>query len=324
MVKNVIENAMDMIESTQNIIDSAKNSTTSDMKMRSLDNSTLDEIADIICGDSLLQKYYNGDENYSNKFYRKGSQLSKFFKNAGLGSSHDGSTRKTWTLDQLVKYNNDPSKIEMIILRLANPLEYHNIDVTKTIIEELNQILFAEGYEVSLNKNVPYIHSINTTIPNKEENRKHFDKVCFNDLVDDPKLIKVLEFRWNEIEICSLNGAHLSAIILLGSILEGVLLFIVQKNPKESNMCKSAPKDKNMNVLKFKNWTLETLINVTHECGWIGKDVKDFNIILRDYRNLVHPRKQMDDNSFPNEDTCRICVDVVHAALNDIKNNLKL
>jgi len=209
----------------------------------------------------------------------------------------------------------------MILLRLANPLEYHNIEVNNIIIEEMNQILFAEGYEISLNANVPYIQDVNTKIPNKEvsKNKKHFDKVCFNDLVDDPKLFKVLEFRWNEVEICSSNGAYLSTIILLGSILEGVLLFIVQKNPKESNMCKSAPKNKNGNVLKFKDWTLETLINVTHDCGWIGKDVKDFNIILRDYRNLVHPRKQLDDDTFPDEDTCRICVDVVHAALNDLK-----
>lgn len=291
--------------------------------MKSLDNNTLDKIAALICGDFLSTKYCNGDD-YNCPFYRTGSQLTQFFQNSGLDDVHDGSGRKNWTLERLIKYNADPSKIEMILLRLVNPMEYHDINNTKIIIKEINNLLFAEGLEANLNVNIPYIHNIDNSIPNKkiDENKKHFVEVSFNGLIDDPKFLKVLELRWTEIGICSSNGAHLSTIILLGSILEGILLFVVQKNPEKANKSKSSPKDDTERVLNFKNWTLNNLINVTHDCGWIDKDIKDFNSSLRDYRNLVHPRKQMDDNVFPDEDTCRICAEVVRAALNDLKNNL--
>ena len=292
--------------------------------MKSLDDKTLDKIAALICGDFLSTKYCNGDD-YNCPFYRTGSQLTQFFQNTGLDEIHDGSGRKNWTLERLIEYNEDPSKIEMILLRLAHPLEYHDIDDTKTIIKEMNNLLFAEGLEVSLNGNMPYIHNINGSIPNEEVNKdKPFVKVNFNGLIDDPKLLNVLELRWTEIEICSSNGAYLSTIILLGSILEGILLSVVQKNPEKANKSNSAPRDGTERVLNFNNWTLNNLINVTHDCGWIDKDIKDFNSSLRDYRNLVHPRKQRDENVFPDEDTCRICVEVVRAALNDLKNNYKL
>jgi len=125
-------------------------------------------------------------------------------------------------------------------------------------------------------------------------------------LVDnDPQLLKVLELRWKEIEICSSYGAYLSTIILLGSILEGLLLSIVEKNPKAANTSNYSPKDSKGKTLSFKRWTLNDLINVTHDCGRIDKDIKDFNSSLRDYRNLVHPRKQRDENVFPDEDMCR-------------------
>jgi hypothetical protein len=290
--------------------------------MRSLDNKTLDKIADIICGDKLSTKYCE-DDGSDCPFYRKGYELSEFFQNAGLEcENHDGTTRKWWTQERLNEYNDDPVKIKKVLLRIACPLEYHDINATNTVINALNNVIYAEGYEIGLNGTNPYLHEIKPTIPDGED-KKTITKVNFIDLVDnDPQLLKVLELRWKEIEICSSYGAYLSTIILLGSILEGLLLSIVEKNPKAANTSNYSPKDSKGKTLSFKRWTLNDLINVTHDCGWIDKDIKDFNSSLRDYRNLVHPRKQRDENVFPDEDTCRICVEVVRAALNDLKSNL--
>jgi hypothetical protein len=73
-------------------------------------------------------------------------------------------------------------------------------------------------------------------------------------------------------------------------------------------------------VKPIDKWTLYDLIRVAHDCNWLDKDIKDFNHNLRDYRNLVHPRKQREEEFYPDEDTCKICLEVVKAALNDIMN----
>ena len=291
--------------------------------MKILDNKTLDRIADIICGDKLLDKYCDGYEGNC-AYYRKGYQLSEFFQDAGLHcEDHDGSTRKWWTVDRLKEYNDNYSEIEKILLRLASPKEYGDKKVADNIIKELNDIIYGEDLKIRLQGSKPEITVLDLSNEEKKDN-KTIEKVQFSNLItDDPNLLIVLESRWNEIEVCISNEAYLSTIILLGSILEGVLLFAVEKNPKNANQANSAPKDKLGNILRFKDWNLINLINVTHQCKWIDKDIKDFNSSLRDYRNLVHPRKQRDEDVFPDYDTCRICLEVVRAAINDLNNNLK-
>ncbi len=139
--------------------------------MKVLDRKTLDKIAGIICGDILKSKYCEEDDNNC-PFYRKGTELSVFFQNAGFDEIHDGTGRKAWTLERLNEYHEDPSKIEKILVRLASPLEYHDKETTEIVIDELNNILFAEGYEMKLNGPKPYI---NSTILNEDtigENNK--------------------------------------------------------------------------------------------------------------------------------------------------------
>ncbi|MEV4212155.1 hypothetical protein [Micromonospora sp. NPDC049662] len=48
------------------------------------------------------------------------------------------------------------------------------------------------------------------------------------DLVRDADLATILESRLNEAWICDRNGAYSSAVIMLGSLLEGVLLDAVK------------------------------------------------------------------------------------------------
>lgn len=278
------------------------------------DEKTLDKIADIICGDILKSKYCEDDDSDC-PFYRKGSEISRFFQNAGLECEpHDGSTRKWWALELLKEYNNDSSEIEKILLRLASPLEYNGKDVTETVIEELNDILFAEGYKIKLNGVAPSILKINSgDVEEKLEIAKNIPTVDFSNLVNDKQLSKILEVRWNEVKLCMNSGAYLAAIILLGSVLEGVLLATVENNLEEANSSKFAPNKK-------RNWTLNRLINVAHELEWMDKDIKEFNGILRNYRNFIHPNKQREDGIFPDNDTCKICVEVVLAALNDLGN----
>jgi len=144
----------------------------------------------------------------------------------------------------------------------------------------------------------------------------------FDKLTNDPQLASILRNRWEEAQVCSRAGAHLSAIVMMGSVLEGTLLAVVECNPEKSNKAKAAPRDQIGRPLSFGDWDLNALIDVAHECGWLQVDVKRFSHSLRESRNIVHVRQQLALNEYPDKDTCNICWEVVQAAVNDLERGI--
>jgi len=45
--------------------------------------------------------------------------------------------------------------------------------------------------------------------------------------------------------------------------------------------------------LQLKEWTLKNYTDVAHELGWITKTTKDIGEFVRDYRNFIHPQKEL-------------------------------
>jgi hypothetical protein len=278
--------------------------------MKSLDGQTLETLAEIICGDGT-------------EWYRRGSDLPRFFRNSGLQCpDHDNTTRKWWALARLHEYNKNTLYIQRILLRLADPLEYRgNASVVNEVINKLNIVLAIEGFKILLEGVAPRIAEITPTTSEPNASAKLFAVPTpdFAKITRDTSLSPFIEGRWKEVIKCVDCESYLAATILMGSILEGVLLAIIQSNKKESNQARSAPRDKNGNVKSFGDWYLSNLIDVAHECGWLQLDVKKFSHTLREYRNLVHPWEQRARNEVPDEDTCKICWQVVGAAINDLQ-----
>ena len=106
-------------------------------------------------------------------------------------------------------------------------------------------------------------------------------------------MTEVLKLRIDEIEKCLSADAPLSVIFLAGSTLEGVLLGVALKYPKEFNQTKSSPKDKEGKVKQYPDWTLSNFIDVAYEIGLLAEDVKKYSHTLRDFRNYIHPYQQM-------------------------------
>ena len=136
-------------------------------------------------------------------------------------------------------------------------------------------------------------------------------------LTKDTTFANFLRERWIETQKCIKAETYLAAVILMGSLLEGVLFAVVKDNQETSNRAKASPK-KNGKPKPSDEWSLNDLIEVAHECGWIKKDRKAFNDILRDYRNIVHPRHQLQTMVNPDEGTTAICWEVVKATINDL------
>lgn len=110
-------------------------------------------------------------------------------------------------------------------------------------------------------------------------------------------------------------GAYLAVIILCGSVLEGVLLGAAQRYSEKFNRSSSSPKTPEGKVKPFSEWNLAQLIDVAHDVGLLGLDVKKFSHGLRDFRNFIHPYKQMESKFTPDEYTAKVCFQVLKAAL---------
>ena len=276
-----------------------------------MDDQTLEALTELICGD---------DEETA-PLYRTGIKLTRFFESAKLPHFvHDGSTRKSWTLAALK--NCTRKELEGVISRLASPREYRGeAAATKKAIARLNWILQLEGLRVELKNGQPRIVSIPVDFDLGEDAKeKELEPLPPPDFLalGLVGVGELLALRWREAQICVDNEAYLSATIVMGSLLEGLLLGVLMSRPAIANRSATAPKDPTGKVKHFADWNLSQMIDVAHSVGWIDLDVKRFSHALREFRNLVHPYQQMATRADPDADTCRISWFVVQAAVNDL------
>lgn len=117
----------------------------------------------------------------------------------------------------------------------------------------------------------------------------------FTPLVADLQMQAILIRRWDETLACINGGAHLAATVMMGGFLETLFLarlnLLSDKSPAFT--AQSAPKDKKGKTLELKEWTLRHYIDVGHELSWITESAKNVSVVLRDYRNYIHPHKEL-------------------------------
>ena len=117
----------------------------------------------------------------------------------------------------------------------------------------------------------------------------------FSPLITDPRMQDILLRRWDETQKCMGAGAYLAATVLMGSLLEALLLARVNSLIDKSLVftSKCAPKEPKTGKTKpLQEWTLNAYIDVAHDLGWIRRAARDVGVILRDYRNFIHPEKE--------------------------------
>jgi hypothetical protein len=118
----------------------------------------------------------------------------------------------------------------------------------------------------------------------------------FSPLISEPKMQAILTKRWQECGICVKANAPLAATVMMGGLLEGLLLAKINQLPDKAPVfsAAAAPIDsKTRKPLQLKEWGLKNYIEVAHELGWITKTTKDIGEVMRDYRNYIHPQKEL-------------------------------
>ena len=133
-----------------------------------------------------------------------------------------------------------------------------------------------------------------------------------------PKSEEILRLLWSEVERCLRAEAYLAATIMMGSLLEGVLFFLLQENSEAARQCSCAPKNKKDGKVKdFAEWKLGEMIAAAREMEWIGHGITTLSKSVRDFRNSVHPAKQLKNSESPGRSVAIISWQIVQTAIRD-------
>ena len=132
----------------------------------------------------------------------------------------------------------------------------------------MNKRLLVEGYKVTISGVIPSIERVQPGLTPESEERefKPLPPPDFLALGLEPGIGDLLSSRWNEAQKCVDSGAYLAATILMGSLLEGLLLGVFQRNPRSANQAQGSPKNPKSGKPKyFWEWKLSEMIDVAHE-----------------------------------------------------------
>lgn len=264
--------------------------------------------------------------------YRSGPQIVSFFNSLGFIDEYGKGFPSRWIYtDNRLESINGTQKIEECIHKVLAPVNFiGRFEELDKFIEEFNEYLSFDGFKVIKKGKTLNIITTNEdlTVDRKKEVtedeflNKEFDEVKLDKLGLDGVITDTLNFRIDEIKKCISSRASLALIFLAGSTLEGILLGMATKMPREFNKSQVSPKDKDGKVLQFHKWTLNDLINVSSDIGLLKEDVKKFSHSLRDFRNYIHPYEQVSSGFNPDEHTSRICWQVLKAAINQLSKSI--
>ncbi len=264
--------------------------------------------------------------------YRSGPKLVSFFNDLGFNDNYGQGFPSRWiyTDDKLSLLNGTP-ELDKCIKKLLAPVNFiGKFEELDKFILEFNQFLAFDNWKVKRdNKKIYFQKTSDDDLDtfsyesSEKENdflEKQIDEISIYKLGLDGMITDTLNYRFEEIKKCLSNQASLAVIFLIGSTLEGILLGVASKYPKEYNQSKAAPRDKEQKVFQFYSWTLNNFIDVAFDVGHIKKDVKQFSHVLRDFRNYIHPYQQMNERFNPDKHTAAICWQVLKAAIFQLSN----
>lgn len=265
--------------------------------------------------------------------YRSGPQLVEFFNGLGFSESYGPGFPSRWrfTDDRLNSINGSPTMDECIRRTFAVINFVGRVAELDALISDFNQYLAFDKWQIERSgaelrfKRLDKVELKEPSTPRDREEeflRRDFSDLRFDGLGLEPAVLVVLEQRVKEMEKCLAAGAPLSVILLAGSTLEGVLLGMATRLPRQFNTATAAPRDRQGQVRAFQEWSLNSFLDVARELGLLEYDTHRFSHVLRDFRNYIHPFEQLASGFAPREQTAKICLQVLKAAGHDLRQNM--
>lgn len=118
----------------------------------------------------------------------------------------------------------------------------------------------------------------------------------FSPLAGNQAMREILTRRWHECAKCVMADAHLAAVVMMGGLLEALFVARANKMTDKTPLTNAAnaPKDKSTGkTTSYTDWMLDSYIKVGCELKWITESAKDVADNLKEYRNFVHPAKEL-------------------------------
>lgn len=275
--------------------------------MNMLDPRTLDRIAALIV-------------DFDGPLERHGWELEGLLQRAGWSPLplYDGTPRVRWLAEALADRAADHVDLERLLCRICDPLEYDGgMTDAAAVRDQLNQILQFERLAVTYVDDRPVLGElggdgvVRLTAPEDIERR-------LRSLISSEAVVDVLLARATQSAAAAKAGAHLLAVIGIGSFVEGLLFSVlIERFPELATSGFPTPGGK---AVPAERVGLHQLIALAHQRGIIQHDAMNFMEPVRNYRNFIHPRHQLENDFSPDQDTVSLCWGPVHAVLNDLES----
>lgn len=273
-----------------------------------LDTKTIERVAQLVC-----------DLGGANE--RHGWELETLLRSAGWTDppDYDGSPRIPWLVDVLTERADRRPDIERLLCRVCDPLEYGGTEVAEAFRRELNHILEPERLAVTyvggrpvLGELLPDADGPVFTAPDNLAQR-------LGRIVADQQVVDLLVDRVRQSRLSEDNGAYLLAVFGIGSFVEGLLFSVLTQHEPNPSTTTFTGRNGKMSASRA---GLELLIDTAHKRGLIQLDAKNFMDPVRNFRNFIHPRAQLESKFVPDRDTVGLCWGPVHAVLNDLEESV--
>lgn len=275
----------------------------------SLDPKTLTRVATLIC-------------DIDGPFERHGYELEQLLRDAGWSDppEYDGSSRVRWLTEALADRAKDHGDITRLLCRICDPLEHDGgMPVAEAFRTELNRILEPERLVVSYVGGRPVLGELTDdpdqpmfSAPEGLENR-------LRALLTDPRVVTLLVDRVEQSRRAQASCAHLLALFGIGSFVEGLLLSVLMERYPE--LVATGFRGRDGRKINANRAGLGLLIDTAHDKGLIQFDAKSFMDPVRNFRDFIHPRQQLEHDFLPDQDTVALCWGPVHAVLNDLEEH---
>lgn len=148
----------------------------------------------------------------------------------------------------------------------------------------------------------------------------------FSPLISDPKMKYILEHRWEETQKCLTAGAYLAATVMMGSSLEALFIARINHMSDRSPIfkLKSTPLDRHTKKAKqLPEWTLNDFIQVASEMKWIRQSGRQVGTVLREYRNFIHPERELSTGILIEENDAKMFWAVFEQLCSQILTSIK-
>lgn len=139
--------------------------------------------------------------------------------------------------------------------------------------------------------------------------------------IHDVSVRAVLERNIRELVIAQDNRLHTAAIVLAGSVGEGVLYDALVYRKMKAQGAKIAPRKSGVvKDIEKGEWKLYEYIEVAQEIGIVASSTaKMMHSVLRDFRNMIHPKVQVDRGLTPDEAEMKASVAWLEATIRDVR-----